>query len=356
MITRSTFYTVRGGDTIQVEQTASHLRMLGVVVDIILSHEKIDYSQYQLFHFFNIIRPADILYHLKRINTQFVVSTILVDYSEYDKFNRTGLSGVLFSALSGNHIEYFKTVARWILGQDRLMSKDYLWKGQRRSIQELLKKAAMILPNSQSEYQRLMKEYPCSTACKIVPNGIEVSLFKADTSYKKDSLLVLCVARIEGIKNQLNLIRAINGTKYNLLLIGSPSPNQFSYYENCKKLAGNNINFIDQVPQDELVVYYKKAKVHVLPSWFETTGLSSLEAASMGCSIVITDRGDAKEYFQTDAFYCDPASPESILAAVEKASSAIAQESLRNKVLENYTWSKAAQATMDAYTKILGKS
>ena len=33
----------------------------------------------------------------------------------------------------------------------------------------------------------------------------------------KDPLMVLCVARIEGIKNQLNLIKALNNTEYQLL-------------------------------------------------------------------------------------------------------------------------------------------
>jgi len=37
---------------------------------------------------------------------------------------------------------------------------------------------------------------------------------------------VLCIARIEGIKNQLNLIKALNDTEFNVLLIGSHAPNQ----------------------------------------------------------------------------------------------------------------------------------
>ncbi len=58
-----------------------------------------------------------------------------------------------------------------------------------------------------------------------------------------------------------------------------------------------------------------------MPSWFETTGLSSLEAAAMGCNIVITRKGDAYEYFGDYAYYCDPESPDSIFKAIEKAAS-----------------------------------
>ena len=93
--------------------------------------------------------------------------------------------------------------------------------------------------------------------------------------------------------------------------------------------------------------------VHVLPSWFETTGLSSLEAAAMGCNIVITNRGDAKEYFGESAFYCDPGSPESIRQAVEEASLHEGNEALRKKILESYTWQQAALQTLTAYKHVM---
>jgi glycosyltransferase involved in cell wall biosynthesis len=352
MITRSTLYSIRGGDTVQVTETARNLVELGVQVDIRLTDEAIDYQQYDLLHFFNIIRPADILYHIKRSGKPFVMSTILIDYSCFDKFHRRGIAGLLFRLLSADSIEYMKTVARWILGRDRLMSIPYLWKGQQSSIKEILGKAAMLLPNSHLEYERLVKQYGCTTDHVVVPNGIDETLFRFDPSIQKDPLLVICAARIEGIKNQLNLVKALKGTKYRLLLIGAPAPNQLSYYMACREQAGKNIQFISQLTQQELLKYYREAKIHILPSWFETTGLSSLEAAAMGCNIVISEQGDAKEYFGAAAFYCDPASPASILAAVEKASAAAYNDSLRQKILANYTWQHAASSTLAAYKKI----
>jgi len=164
---------------------------------------------------------------------------------------------------------------------------------------------------------------------------------------------VICVARIEGIKNQLNLIRALNNTRFKLLLIGNHSPNQQAYYDECKSIAAANIEFIAHLPQDELVAYYQRAGVHVLPSWFETTGLSSLEAAAMGCNIVITDKGDTREYFGDDAFYCDPGKPESILAAIEQAGGAQHKPMLRERILQKYTWAQAAKSTLAAYEQVV---
>ncbi|WP_214073062.1 glycosyltransferase family 4 protein [Mucilaginibacter sp. dw_454] len=352
IIARSTLYTVRGGDTVQAIQTASHLADLGVLAEIKLTDEEVDYNSYDLLHFFNIIRPADILYHSHKANKPYVVSTILVDYSEYDKLYRKGM-GRLFSYLPGNSIEYIKTIARWLLGLDGMASPSYLWRGQRRSILHILNKARMILPNSESEYKRVMQAYPSAVKYEVVPNGIDPKLFQYDANAERDENLVICVARIEGIKNQLNLIKALNNTRFKLLLIGNHSPNQQAYYNECRNIAAANIEFIDHLPQDDLVAYYQRANVHVLPSWFETTGLSSLEAATMGCNIVITNKGDTREYFGDDAFYCNPENPESIRAAIEQAASAEHQPALRERILQKYTWAQAAKCTLAAYQQIV---
>jgi len=121
LIARSTLYTVRGGDTIQVLQTALQLSGLGVDANILLSNEQIDYEQYSLLHFFNITRPADILYHAKKSGKPYVVSTILCNYSEYDKHHRKRI-GMLFTFLPADTIEYLKTLARWLMGKDHLAS------------------------------------------------------------------------------------------------------------------------------------------------------------------------------------------------------------------------------------------
>jgi len=349
MIVRSTFYTSRGGDTIQVMQTASHLAAHGIAVDIKLTSETIDYSSYHLLHFFNITRPADILFHIRKAGIPFFVSTILVDYSEYDKYHRKGIAGMLFRFLTADGIEYLKTISRWMLGRDRLISTEYLWKGQRKTIQEILQHAAMLLPNSHSEYRRLIQQYNCGTGHVVVPNGVDTGLFSFNNKIEKDPSLVLCVARIEGIKNQVNLIRALNNTSFNLIIIGAASINQSSYYQICREMASSNIRFIEHLPQEELVGYYQKAKVHVLPSWFETTGLSSLEAAAMGCNIVVSDKGDAREYFGTDAIYCDPASPGSIYSTIEKAASLPNNGLLLKKIQQHYSWEQATIRTMEAY-------
>lgn len=352
-IARSTLYDAPGGDTIQLLETAKHLRKIGADVTVHLTTDKIPYEKFDLFHFSNLTRPSDILYHIDRIWQPFTLSPLLVDYSEYDRYYRKGLSGLMLRGVPTGMNEYIKTIARWVLGKDALQGKSYLWKGQEKSIRKILQKAAWILPNSETEYKTLQQRYGVDNNYTIVPNGVNTELFNAEEPITKDTSLVLCAARIEGIKNQLNLIRALNNTRFTLMIVGSPAPNQPRYYEACRKLAAGNIQFYSQVPQHVLTGYYKTAKVHVLPSWFETCGLSSLEAASMGCNIVITEKGYTRDYFGDDAFYCDPADPQSILSAVEQAAVQPFRKRLKEKIHYNYTWQQAAAITLNTCNKII---
>jgi len=351
LIGRATLYTIPGGDTVQITQTARQLNQLGVMAKVCLSHSSIDVNAFDLFHFFNITRPADILPYLRKIRQPYVVSPVYIDYSEYDRWHRKGLSGALLRPFSSTRIEYIKTLGRAIKGNDRLPGFEYLWKGQEKSIRKILAGAACILPNSSLELEQI-RLLGIHQSAWIIPNGIDNRVFgMRDNEKEKD--LVLCAARIEGIKNQLNLIRALNHCGKQVVLAGAATPNQQSYFQQCKKEAADNIIFTGRLDQAALSRYYDRARVHVLPSWFETCGLSSLEAAAMGCNIVITAKGYTRDYFGEDAFYCDPGDPASIWEAVMKAAAAPVPSHLSEKIRDQYTWERAAAMTLSAYQTVL---
>ncbi|MFI5152027.1 MAG: glycosyltransferase family 4 protein [Chitinophagales bacterium] len=356
IIARSTLFTSLGGDTVQVRETAKQLRDLGIAVDIKLANARITYANYDLLHFFNITRPADILSHISQSKVPFVLTPNFVDFSEYDKYHRKGIAHILFRYLSRDHIEYLKTFARWILGRDKLVSKTYLLKGQRRSIREILSKASMVLPNSEMEFQHLQTCYGLKLTHRIIPNGVNAKLFRQSPGAQKNPALILCAARIEGIKNQKNLIRALNNAPYKVLLIGAPGSNQKAYYRQCRALASDNIQFMNHMSQEDLLHYYQQAKVHILPSWFETCGLSSLEAAAAGCNLVVSDRGYSKEYLQNSAFYCDPSSPRSIREAIERAMHAENKGWSQQRIDHLYSWEEAGQRTISAYREVLSQT
>src|SRR5664279_2548546 len=191
-ITRSSLFSSSGGDTLQVLNTAKYLEKLNVAVDIKLTNEKIIYDEYDLLHFFNLIRPSDILPHIRKSKIPFVVTPLLIDYSEFDKQYRKGIAGKIFRFFSPDQIEYLKTIARWTKRQQRLESLAYLVKGQRNSVKYILKKAALILPNSEMEYNQLTRTYTITPSYNIIPNGIEPGLFQNASTIEKDIRMVVC--------------------------------------------------------------------------------------------------------------------------------------------------------------------
>jgi len=354
IIARETLYSGPGGDTVQVENTAKFLRKLNVFVDIKLDGDEIKYADYDIVHLFNIIRPAGIYKHAGICKKPFVISTIYVDYSELEKKNR----GVFFTLLNlffGKYsVEYIKVIARHLNGSEKLNSSKYLLLGQKRSIIELLEKASYLLPNSKNEYNRLLKDFGVSQKYNVIPNAFDTSIFnenKIQPRIKREG--ILCVGRIEHIKNQLALIKAINQTNLTLTIIGKPAPNQLKYYKKCKEAANENILFIEHVNQAELVGYYASARVHVLPSWFETTGLSTLEAGAMGCQLVITGKGDTKDYFKDEVFYCDPDDVNSIKNAVVEANEQKNNAAITSRIRSEFIWEITAKKTLEVYKEVI---
>lgn len=355
MISRTTLFSDPGGDTIQVKSTAKYLRELGVDVDIKLANETgIDYQSYDLLHLFNVIRPNDLLLHAAASGRPFVLSSIYVDYTEYERNSRNGIKGFLARMFNSFQIEYFKVIARALINGEKIVSARYLTMGHRKSMQWLLRNASCILPNSQNEMNRLEKDLKVSNRYRVVPNAIDRDRFRPVT-VAGDRKGVLCVARIEGRKNQLSLIRAMQGLDIDLTIIGKASPNHQDYLRQCRESAAPNVQFLQQLPQEELRDHYSRAKVHVLPSWFETTGLSSLEAAYMGCNIVVTKKGDTEEYFNGFATYCEPADLNSIRSAVLHAYEQEYPEALRARIDNQFTWEETARITLEAYQDVLSK-
>lgn len=361
---RTTLFSVPGGDTTQVVRTAEALRAVGCEVDVSVEIEP-DVRRYDLVHLFNFTRPQDVYaqaLHAKRYGKKIALSTIYVSYEAYDEQARSGIAGHVFRRIPSRQREYLKVIARAMLNGERNRGvRKVLFTGFRAAQERLLTHVDVLLPNSRSEQDRLISHFPQagSIPTVIVPNAVDVDAFAkdADSTEVPEHLndCVLCVARIDGLKNQLNLLRAMQDLPMPVVLIGQPAPNHRKYFEQVKRECTARTHIVGPVEHHKLSAYYRAAKVHALVSWMETTGLSSLEAGLCGCNLVITPMGDTREYFQDDAFYCHPGSVDSIRDAIVRAHAAPRNPKLKQRITGNFTWSKAADRTLRAYQDVLGQ-
>lgn len=346
-LTRSTLYKQPGGDTLQVDQTATYLRLMGCEVHISLREKISEKESYDIIHFFNLIRPADAKSALKQ-KAPLVISSIYHDYREYDILHRSGLASTLGKMLGNFRFDYLKTVFRWLNSSDKFPGWNYLIAGQKNSMLHLLKKSSYLVSTSQQELDLIERDLGYLPPHKKVSLGSE-HIPTCNSSGNRVG--VLCAARIEGPKNQLSLIKALQGTGISLTLTGQVATNQKAYFTACQQAANSDVRFTGRISSDNLQKEFCQAKVHALVSYYETTGLATLEAMKAGCQVVVGNRGPQQELFGDKAEYCEPDNVESIKKAVLNALDK--NEDHRKWVEENFSWKRSAQQILDIYQSLV---
>ncbi len=355
-----------GGDTTQMLKTKECLENLGVDVDINLDLRP-DLTNYNIVHLFNVTRIHETYMQCKNALEQHkpvVLSTIhhsKIDIENYEKKALKGVSQTLKKVFSNeNHFQLVKTlfyVLQSRKGFPAILKQ--LQIGFKQQQEFVLNNSSVWLPNSQMELDTILKEFCVSQKSSvIVPNGVEIddNIINTDSSifeskYKiKD--FILCAGRIEPRKNQVSVMMALENSNIPVIFAGGLNNKHKWYITKFNDYLKKNKNFIYIGNIDRTLLYsgFKACKVSVLPSWFETTGLVGLEAGLMGTNVVITNKGYTQEYFEDKAWYCDPENIESIRDAILSAyNSNRSKYDLKSKIVDQYTWEKAAEETLKAY-------
>ncbi|MBN2021378.1 MAG: glycosyltransferase [Pirellulales bacterium] len=166
---------------------------------------------------------------------------------------------------------------------------------------------------------------------------------------------VLCPARIEPRKNQLDLIRAVRGTGLRLVILGDAVPGHEAYEARCRREAGPEVTFLGRIDHDDplLASGHAACRCLALASWFETPGLAAIEAAMSGTPLVLPEGGAAREYFGDWAQYVRPGRIGEIRRALLRAAARDRNPELARWTVEHYTWAAAARATHEAYMEVL---
>lgn len=352
-----------GGDTVQVVQTKRALEELGVAVDVRHPTELADLPPFELAHVFNLQMPESaiqVFETLEAARRPVVLSPIYWDTWAYwfEEAERAHAKWRWPARAIGTTAAR-KAYVRW---QEWKAPGNPAWKIQ----QALLTKASRVLPNSHAETDLLARTFKMAGAfaakVDVVPNGIDPGAYQAPPTpsewfHERYGVrdFVLQVGTISPVKNQLRLIEALFDVPVPIVIVGHTPAAMVDYATRCRERAARrgNVVFVDHLPAAELPGIYALAAVHALPSWRETPGLVSLEAAACGCRIVSTSIGSAHEYFGDRAWYCEPDSVQSIRRAVERALKAPPSSDLRRHVLTHFTWRRAGEATLASYRRLL---
>lgn len=336
-------FQIMGGKEIQMRKTKEYLdHYPNISVDFFKLSET-DLKAYDIFHNFSLHRECiDLITYAKKCGLKLVISPVywnskLVYYDTEGK-----LKTHLFYTLK-------KMTTKMGSLYKILNSEKYI-----------IEKADLILPNTKMESDLIQRDFNIDEKLiKVIPNGVDErflygnpDLFREKFDIKDD--FVLYVGRIDERKNSLRLIKTMEKLEdIKLVIIGSYLDK--SYYDKCKNISGENVMFINKLEHDSplLVSAYAASKVFVLPSWYETPGLSALEAGLSGSNIVITKYGGTHEYFQDFVSYIEPSSVDDMKNKIHNSFYSKTSQKLKTHIKSNYLWENVANKTYLEYEKLL---
>lgn len=339
-----------GGDWVQINKTKEFLEKLGIMIDISTELEP-DLAGYDLVCLFNLSTADD-------------------TYAQALNAKKQGKPTVLFS-IYWNTNEYLLNNPSWKIktaknfGGEKLAllfmnNRKYCnldWHKQRK----ILELSDLVIASSAREVEMMQRDFKINLKkFEIIPLGIETEIFgnaKPDSFVEKYGVkdFILSVGRFEGLKNQLKLIDIFGGSDYDLVLIGSPNKKFADYYDLCQERAReyDNVHILPVMPHSELASAYAAAKVHIIPSWFETFSLVSLEAGAVGANVVATKNCPLVEYFSELMEYCDPADKQSIKDAVVRAYQKNKTNELKELIVSKFNWPTVAGQILSACNRLV---
>ncbi|MEA2007042.1 MAG: glycosyltransferase family 1 protein, partial [Patescibacteria group bacterium] len=141
-----------------------------------------------------------------------------------------------------------------------------------------------------------------------------------------------------------------------LVLVGG----QDFFYDRLKKFTKEKsvkgVVFPGYIPDEELDVLYRHAKLYVFPSLYEGFGLPPLEALAKSTPVVSSSRTSMPEVLGDIVTYFDPEDLDSIRGAIRKGLKEGKKKLDKEKValqLSKFSWEEMANQTKVIYEKIL---
>ncbi len=177
----------------------------------------------------------------------------------------------------------------------------------------------------------------------------------------KKSDFILYVGNNKSHKNIMSLIKAYANIKnrsenFSDLVLTCTITREVQDFIH-ENLLDENIKFIGNISDDELILLYSYSLFFICPSLYEGFGLPVLEAMSCGCPVTCSNTTSLPEVAGNAALYFEPSDISDIELAMEKMyqDSSLREElSLKGKLqAKNFSWSKATEETLRVYQSLM---
>ena len=197
-----------------------------------------------------------------------------------------------------------------------------------------------------------------------IHNGIDTDVFCPQPSVaRRDNLIMATASADAPLKGVRYLLEAFHQIREDypdltLLIIGKPKPGGTT--EQLIKRLGlaDRIQFVSGVSTRQLVSYYARATMAVVPSLYEGFGLPAGEAMACGVPVISSDGGALPEVVGDAGIQCPAADSQALARAISQLldnpeQRTFLSEAGRRRIVEQFSWRVVARQMTHYYLDVL---
>lgn len=315
-----------GGDTMQMESYARILRQSG-------NHVRLHSGS---------VAPSDLegndivfVWHLERPHDSF---------QPWHTAIRNGLPVVLlptcFHANTAGFWralpEQFKIWYRCLREPSDSASHYMQFRSWRHCRERMLTQSSCLIVNSEAEKTLLLREGANTSRVVVIPNVVdqETLTIQEPAPWNKRQRII-CIGHFCPRKNQLGLIRALRGLDLQITFVGTARPMHQRYLERCRRESAGQHLFTGALSHYDTLKLLAQSRLAISTSFEETPGIANLEAAALGCNLLLPEIVPIREYFGARSMYLDPSRIDA--ARIREAVHLPPSPELRTHILSHYT-------------------
>jgi glycosyltransferase involved in cell wall biosynthesis len=178
-------------------------------------------------------------------------------------------------------------------------------------------RAALVLPVSDA-LRRDIEAQGIRARFRVVPNVVDTSLFRPGDEPRAGLLAVSLLYEAKGFDVLLDALARLPGERLRLVGDGPLRP---ALEAQTKRLGvADRVVFHGQAPKQEVAALMRRARLVVVPSRFETSGVVALEALASGTPVVASAVGALPELLAGGGgLLARPGDPEDLARRVREA-------------------------------------
>jgi glycosyltransferase involved in cell wall biosynthesis len=186
---------------------------------------------------------------------------------------------------------------------------------------------------------------------ELKPNFVDANNLRAFDDIVRNGYIY--VGRLEESKGIYRLLEAWQKleSQYELTIVGVGNIDDLQ-----EKFKLDNVTFLGKLPREKTLSLIRSARFLIQPSiWYETFGLTILEAMSQGVPVIGFDVGTRKDFI-VDSYNGFVAEPESLHETVRRSHSFANYQSLCDNAIRTasgYHEKLITQKLVDIYEKLL---